>query len=209
MSQFSIDAFRANLINGLARNNLFLVQGNFPGSNTSSIQGAAAVAGSLFGGAVSSAINSAAAAIGGGGNPSAQVSFLCKATKLPTATQAINRAMYMGREFKYPGDKTFADWSITCYNDGTYSLRKAFEGWLNLINTNRTNVGANSLNQFMTDWTVSPLTREGNPITTYKMVGCWPSAFGDVTLDMNADTNPSTFDVTIAYQYYEINGVTT
>jgi hypothetical protein len=209
MSQFSIDAFRANLINGLARNNLFLVQGNFPGSNTSSIQGAAAIAGSLFGGAVSGAINSVAAAVGGGGNPSSQVSFLCKASKIPSSTININQAFYMGRPYKYPGDKTFADWSVTCDNDGGYGLRKAFEAWMNLINSNRTNVGPNTMNQFMTDWTVSPLTREGSPIVSYKLVGCWPSTMTEVALDMGAQTEPSTFDVTIAYQYFEINGVTT
>jgi hypothetical protein len=209
MSQFSIDAFRANLVNGLARNNLFLVQGNFPGSNTSSIQGAAAVAGSLFGGAVSGAINSIAAAIGGGGNPSAQVSFLCKTSKVPSAPITVNNAFYMGRPYKYPGDRQFSDWSMTCYNDGSYGLRKAFEGWQNLINTNRTNVGANTMNQYMTDWTVTPLTREGTPIIQYKMVGCWPHTLGEVTLDMGAQSEPSTFDVTIAYQYFEINGVTT
>jgi hypothetical protein len=80
---------------------------------------------------------------------------------------------------------------------------------MNLINTNRSNVGPNAMNQFMTDWTVTPLTREGNPITTYKLVGCWPSTFGDVTLDMAAQSEPSTFDVTIAYQYFEIDGTTT
>lgn len=209
MSQFSIDAFRANLINGMARNNLFLIQGNFPGASTSSIQGAAAVAGSLFGGAVSGAINSVAAAIGGGGNPSSQVSFLCKASKVPNAPIAVNSAFYMGRPYKYPGDKTFNPWAITCYNDGSYGLRKAFEGWMNLINTNRTNVGANVMNQYMTDWTVTPLTREGNPIITYKMVGCWPSTLSEIALDMAASTEPSTFEATIEYQYFEINGVTT
>jgi hypothetical protein len=207
MSQFSIDAFRANLSNGLARNNLFLVQGVFPGANTSSIQGAAALAGAFLGGGVSAAIN----AIGGlqGGNPNSQVSFLCKASKVPNAPIAVNNAFYMGRAFKYPGDRTFNDWSITLYNDGSYGLRKAFEAWQNLINTARTNVGPNSMNQFMTDWTVTPLTREGNAIVQYKMVGCWPSTLSEITLDMAASTEPSTFEATIAYQYFEINGVTT
>ena len=208
MSQFSIDAFRANLINGLARNNLFLVQGNFPGNSTQSIQGAAAVAGALFGGAVGGAINAVAAAAGGG-SPSAQVSFLCKASKIPSSTLNTNQAYYMGRPFKYPGDRTFADWSISCYNDGTYGLRKSFEAWMNLMNTNRTNVGANSMNQFMTDWTITPLTREGNPIARYKMVGCWPTTIAETTMDMGAQSEPSTFDVTIAYQYFEVEGVTT
>ena len=208
MSQFSIDAFRANLINGLARNNLFVVQGNFPGSGTQSVQGAAAVAGALFGGAVGGAVNAVAAAVGGG-NPSSQISFLCKASKIPQSTIAMNSASYMGRPFKYPGDRSFSDWQITCYNDGTYGLRKAFESWMNLMNTNRTNVGPNAMNQFMTDWTITPLTREGNPIATYKMVGCWPTTISETAMDMEATTTPSTFDATIVYQYFEIDGVTT
>lgn len=208
MSQFSIDAFRANLINGLARNNLFLVQGNFPGGNTQAIQGAAAIAGSFLGGAFAGAINAIAATVGGG-NPASQASFLCKASKIPQSTINVNQAYYMGRPFKYPGDRTFNDWSITCYNDGTYGLRKAFEAWMNILNTNRTNVGANSMNQFMTDWTITPLTREGNPIARYKMVGCWPSTISETTMDMGAQSEPSTFDVTIAYQYFEVEGVTT
>jgi len=208
MSQFSIDAFRANLINGLARNNLFVVQGNFPGSGTQSIQGAAAVAGALFGGAVGGAVNAVAAAAGGG-NPSSQISFLCKASKIPQSTIAMNSASYMGRPFKYPGDRSFSDWTITCYNDGTYGLRKAFESWMNLMNTNRTNIGPNAMNQFMTDWTITPLTREGNPIASYKMVGCWPTTISETAMDMEATTTPSTFDATIVYQYFEIDGVTT
>lgn len=208
MSQFSIDAFRANLINGLARNNLFLVQGNFPGNSTGAIQGAAAIAGALFGGSVAGAINAAVGAVGGG-NPSSQVSFLCKSSKIPNSTINVNNAFYMGRAFKYPGDKSFNDWSLSCYNDGTYGLRKAFESWMNLINTNRTNVGPNATVGYMTDWTVTPLTREGNPIARYKLVGCWPTTMSEVTLDMAAQSEPSTFDVTIAYQYFEVEGVTT
>jgi len=208
MSQFSIDAFRSALSNGLARNNLFLVQGTFPGGSQNALSGAAAAAGGLLG-AASANFGNAAINLLGQGNPSSQIPFLCKAAKVPSATLAINNAFYMGRAFKYPGDKSYADWTITIYNDGSYSLRKAFEAWSNLINTNRTNVGPNAMNQFMTEWTVTPLTREGNPISRYKLVGCWPSLMGDITLDMNASTEPSTFDVTIAYQYFEVEGVTT
>ena len=208
MSQFSIDAFRANLINGLSRNNLFLVQGNFPGGGTNAIQTAASVAGAVFGGAVGGAINSVIAAVGGG-NPSSQISFLCKATVVPSATLAINQAYYMGRPFKYPGDKTFADWRMTVYNDGTYGLRKAFESWMNLMNTNRSNIGPNGFNGYMMGWTVTTLTREGNAIARYKMVGCWPTTISETTLDMAAQSEPSTFDVTIAYQHFELEGTTT
>jgi hypothetical protein len=208
MGQFSIDAFRANLINGVARNNLFLVQGNFPNSGMGAVNLAAGVAGALFGSSVAGAINNVAAAIGAG-SPNNQVSFLCKAAQIPASTITTATANYMGRQFKYPGDRSFADWTITVYNDGAYTLRKAFETWQNAINSNKSNVGPNAMQQFMTDWTVSPLTREGNPITTYRLVGCWPQNLQEISLDMAAATEPSNFGVTMTYQYYEVVNLTT
>ena len=95
------------------------------------------------------------------------------------------------------------------YNDGAYTLRKAFEQWQNTMNTNKTNIGPNAMNSFMTDWYVSPLTREGNVITTYKFVGCWPSALGEIALDMGQQSEPSNFTATMTYQYYEIANITT
>jgi len=208
MSQFSIDAFRANLINGLSRNNLFLVQGNFPGGGTNAIQTAAAVGGALFGSGFAGAVSTLLAPIGGG-NPSGQISFLCKATKIPSSTLNINSAFYMGRAFKYPGDKSFADWGMTVYNDGTYGLRKAFESWMNLMNQNRANVGPNGFNGYMMDWSVTTLSREGFEIARYKMSGCWPTTIAETQLDMAAQTEPSTFEVTLAYQHFEVEGTTT
>jgi hypothetical protein len=207
MSQFSIDGFRANLINGVARNNLFLVQGNFPNAGLGAVNFAAAAAGAFLGAAAAGAINAVAGAIGAG-SPNNQVSFLAKAASIPNSVLNIGTANYMGRQFKYPADRTFNDWNITVYNDGAYTLRKAFESWQNTINTNKTNVGPNAMNSFMTDWYVSPLTREGNVITTYKFVGCWPSTLGEIALDMGQQSEPSNFQVTMTYQYYEITNVT-
>jgi hypothetical protein len=112
MSQFSIDAFRANLVNGIARNNLFLVQGNFPGAGLGAVNFAAGAAGAAFGGAVSGAVNNVAAAIGGG-SPNTQVAFLVKATSIPASTMNVGSAYYMGRQYKYPADRVFNDWNVT------------------------------------------------------------------------------------------------
>jgi hypothetical protein len=41
------------------------------------------------------------------------------------------------------------------------------------------------------------------------MVGCWPTTIAETTMDMGAQSEASTFDATIAYQYFEVEGVTT
>lgn len=207
-SQFSIDAFRANLVNGGARNNLYLVSGSFPGAGSGAINAAAGVAGAVFGGAVSGAITNVAAAAGMG-DPSSSLSFLCSAAKIPESTVGEVKASYMGRELKYAGDRSFGDWTISCYNDGSYGLRKAFETWSNLMNSYQGNVGPNNMNAYLTDWSVQPLTREGNPICTYKFIGCFPKTIAAIDLSFESKTDLSKFDVTISYQYHTLEGVTT
>lgn len=207
-SQFSLDAFRANLINGGARDNLYLVSGNFPGGASSAINAAAGVAGAIFGGAAANAVSAIGNAIGGG-SPSASIQFLCKAAQIPAAKVGILTHSYMGRSFKTAGDREFSDWSISVYNDGTYGLRKAFESWSNLLNTFEGNVGPNAVNTYLTDWFVSPLTREGNPITTYKLAGCFPSEVQSQELSFESKTTPSEFKVTMTYQYFTVAGTTT
>jgi hypothetical protein len=207
-SQFSIDAFRANLINGGARDNLYLVSGVFPGTATGVINAAASVAGAVFGGAVAGAITNVAAAIGLS-NPGAQVSFLCRAANIPAATLGQVEVNYMGRKLKYGGDREFADWNIKCYNDGAYQLRKAFESWSNVINSYQGNVGPNNMNSYLCDWYVQPLTREGNPIATYKMVGVWPREIQGSEMNFDSKTNISEFGVSMSYQYHELQDVTT
>lgn len=207
-SQFSLDAFRANLINGGARNNLYLVTGSFPSGGTRAINAAAGVAGAIFGTAAAGAVS----AVGGlvnNGNANSQITFLCKGAQIPAATLGDGTATFMGRTMKFAGDRSFADWSLKVYNDGSYNLRKAFESWSNLINSYASNIGPNNFNSYLMDWAVRPLTREGNPICTYKFVGCYPKEVGAVELGFESKTDISEFSVSLSYQYYELVGTTT
>ena len=207
-SQFSLDAFRANLINGGARDNLYLVTGSFPNGGSRSINAAAGIAGAIFGTAAAGAVS----AVGGlvnNGNANGQITFLTKGAKIPAAKMSEGTANFMGRILKFPADRTFDNWVINVYNDGSYNLRKAFESWSNLINTYASNVGPNNFNSFLMDWSVQPLTREGNAICTYKFVGCYPATVGEVNLSFEAKSSISEFQVDLSYQYYELVGTTT
>jgi|688.fasta_scaffold00120_59 hypothetical protein len=207
-SQFSLDAFRANLINGGARDNLYLVTGSFPNGGSRSINAAAGIAGAIFGTAAAGAVS----AVGGlvnNGNANGQITFLTKGAKIPAAKMSEGTANFMGRTLKFPADRTFDNWTINVYNDGSYNLRKAFESWSNLINTYASNVGPNNFNSFLMDWSVQPLTREGNAICTYKFIGCYPATVGEVNLSFEAKNSISEFQVDLSYQYYELVGTTT
>lgn len=207
-SQFSIDAFRANLINGGARNNLYLVTGSFPSNSSRAINAAAGVAGAIFGTAAAGAISSVGGLVNNG-NANSQITFLCKGAQIPAAKISEASANFMGRAMKFAGDRAFDNWTIKVYNDGSYNLRKAFESWSNLINSYASNVGPNNFNSYLMDWSVQPLTREGNAICTYKFIGCYPATIGSYELDFETKNSISEFQVDLTYQYYELVGTTT
>jgi hypothetical protein len=42
---------------------------------------------------------------------------------------------YFGRELKFAGNRTFSDWTITVINDEDFTVRNAFERWMNGLNS--------------------------------------------------------------------------
>ena len=58
-----------------------------------------------------------------------QLEFLCKAAQIPSSTVGNIDVPFRGRQLKVPGDRTFADWTVTVYNDGGWVARSNIENW--------------------------------------------------------------------------------
>ena len=69
-----------------------------------------------------------------------KIPFLVKAAQLPASTIGLIEVPYRGRKIKVPGDRTFAEWTITVLADGDFDLRNKFEAWSNRIQTHRSNI---------------------------------------------------------------------
>ena len=63
-----------------------------------------------------------------------KVRFLVKRCNLPASNIALISVPFRGRELKIAGERTFDTWTVTVMNDGNFTLRDAFEKWMNLIN---------------------------------------------------------------------------
>ena len=100
---FNVNQFRSTLTGDGARPNLFEVTFNF-----------------------NNGIN-----ILGGDIAGSQMSFMAKASQLPGSSVGTVPMYYFGREVKFAGNRTFADWSVTIINDEDFVIRNAFERWMN------------------------------------------------------------------------------
>lgn len=173
---FNVAEFRANLIGDGARPNLFQVTLTFP--------------------------TFANDAIGSG----QALSFLAKTAQLPGSSLGEAKLNYFGRELKFAGNRTFADWSITIINDENFKVRKAFESWMNGINSHAGNARASAANSptgYTVDAKVDQYDKAGNIIKSYKFVGAFPTDLEPIDLDWGENDRIEEFRVTLAYQWWE------
>ena len=173
---FNVAEFRANMIGDGARPNLFSVSLVFP-----TIAANGSVAGQ-------------------------KVTFMAKSAQLPGSTIGTVPVYYFGREMKFAGNRTFADWTLTIINDEDFTIRNSIESWMNAINSNAGNVrNAAALNStgYNVDAQVTQYGKTGQELKKYKFVGMFPIDLAPIDLDWGSNDSIEEFTTTFAYQYWE------
>lgn len=173
---FNVAEFRANMIGDGARPNLFQVTLTFP-------------------------------AIASNGQAAGQkATFMAKAAQLPGSTIGQVPVYYFGRELKFAGNRTFADWTLQIINDEDFTVRNSIESWMNSINSHASNVrnaAANSPSSYTVDALVTQYGKTGEALKTYKFVGMYPLDLAPIDLDWSSNDTIEEYGVTFAYQWWE------
>lgn len=144
------------------------------------------------------------------------LSFMCKAAGIPELTVGVVELGYWGRKVKFAGNRSFAEWQITVYNDEDFLIRDSFERWSNAMSSITTNdstqrtAGATSApSSYVANASVTQYTKDGKPASTYNFVNVWPSVVSSIELDWDTNDSIETYTVTLQYDYYTKVGVTT
>jgi hypothetical protein len=156
-----------------------------------------------------------------GSSANAPFSFLCKAAQLPGSTIGTVPMYYFGREAKFAGNRTFADWTITVINDENFSVRNSIEQWMNSINSNAGNVrlpspvvgGGSGGQPYAIDAVVNQYGKSATAgvngvIKSYNFVGLFPVDLSPIDLDWGTNDSIEEFTVTFSYQYWTSVGTT-
>lgn len=127
--------------------------------------------------------------------------FLCKAAQLPASTIDDITTFYRGRPVHFAGERSFAPWSITVYNNVSFDVRNSLEAWHDsILNYDATN-GDLTLN-YQVDLTVEQLDRNDGTLKSYKFFNAYPTAVGPIQLDWDANNQIETFDVEFVFNYF-------
>ena len=168
-----ITDFKSKLTGGGARPNLFEVELAFPG------------------------------AVGVDNDTLQKARFLVKAAALPASTVAPIDVPFRGRILKIAGDRTFETWTITVINDVDFSIRSAFEKWMNTINKMNDGTGLTDPEQYQSDAFVYQLGRDGGILRSYKFYDVFPTNISTIDLSYETTDTLEEFTVELQVQWWE------
>lgn len=198
----TLEDFKARLIGGAARPNLFEVELNFPSfateANTNANTDQTRTVSELS-------------------------RFMIKSANLPASNVGVIEVPFRGRTLKIAGDRTFDVWTITIINDVDFSIRTAFEKWMNAINKHDDNTGLINPAQYQRDAIVKQFGRTSvtsaqsnviSPITAkageaipvlkaYKFYGIFPTAVSAIDLSYDSSDSIEEFTVDLQVQWWD------
>ncbi len=126
-------------------------------------------------------------------------SFHCKGTSIPASSVPAIDVNYLGRQLKVPGDRTYADWTVTVYNDVDMSIRHAFEVWMHQIQNHGENVQV--LGEPYGKGTVTQMSRRGDPISSY-FIEVLPTEISAIDLAWDSNDAVEEYTVNFAVNYW-------
>jgi hypothetical protein len=168
-----ITDFKSKLSGGGARPNLFEVELAFPG------------------------------AVGVDNDTLQRARFLVKAAALPASTVAPIDVPFRGRILKIAGDRTFETWTITVINDVDFSIRSAFEKWMNTINKMNDGTGLTDPEAYQADAYVYQLARDGGILRSYHFYDVFPTNISTIDLSYETTDTIEEFTVELQVQWWE------
>jgi hypothetical protein len=141
----------------------------------------------------------------------AQVPFLVKASSIPSSTLTPMPIKYFGREVKLAGSRTFEDWNVTVINDEDFAVRNSMEEWSNAVNSHQGNLrtaGGSAPSLYKSTAQITQFSKTGEVLRVYNFVGIFPTSIAAIPVGWDTEEIQS-FDVTFAYDYWEVSGGST
>ena len=128
--------------------------------------------------------------------------FLVKGANMPASNIAQIDVPFRGRVLKIAGDRTFDSWTVTVLNDTDFSIRSAFERWMNTINRVSDNTGLTNPADYQADAYVYQLDRDGSTLRSYRFYDVFTTQVSPIELSYDAQ-GIQEFTIELQVQYWE------
>jgi len=135
--------------------------------------------------------------------------FMCRSAQIPAMTIGEIAVPYRGRVIYLAGDRTYDAWTVTIFNDRTYSVRAALEDWMDDISDSGGTTMSNHVasGSYYASAAVTQLDRSGSPMRTYNLSGLWPTTLDAIDLSWDANDAVEEFGATFRFNWIGMGGI--
>ena len=133
--------------------------------------------------------------------------FLVKAAALPASNITPVEVPFRGRVLKIAGERTFDSWTVTVLNDADFRIRTVLEEWMNGISRLTNGAGEVDPSDYTADANVDQLSRNGDVLRRYNMVGMFPTNVSEIPLSMDTTDTVEEFTVEFQVLYWTISAI--
>ena len=133
--------------------------------------------------------------------------FLVKAAALPASNITPVEVPFRGRVLKIAGERTFDSWTVTVLNDADFRVRTVLEEWMNGISRLTNGSGEVDPSDYTADASVDQLSRNGDVLRRYNMVGMFPTNVSEIPLSMDTTDTVEEFTVEFQVLYWTISAI--
>ena len=140
-----------------------------------------------------------------------ETEFFVKSAQYPSSNIGIIEVPYRGRKIKMPGDRVFNEWSISVLLDSENRMYDNFVTWMNALNSHSNVEQAGAVGtQLKTTWNIQALDPTGQPNSKpIELKNCFPTEVGTVDFNYETTDTIAEFSVTMHFDYWTKDGVTT
>ena len=131
----------------------------------------------------------------------ADFEFHCKGTSMPASAVGNIDVPYRGRQLKVPGDRTFADWTVTVFNDRGMYIRGVFEEWMAKLQDHWENKQDMSMSPYG-QASVTQLKRDGGSERTYRITSLYPTEVAAIDVAWDSNDAVEEYSVTFAVNHW-------
>jgi hypothetical protein len=130
-------------------------------------------------------------------------------TTLPGRAITNVTVPFMGLVFNVPGTANYPNsgaWQVTFRVPSSLSVRRKFEDWTTQVFDDSTSTGAYNIpsKDASNQTTLVLIDKEGNPLRTYTLFGCYCQSIGDLAVNLTSSGEILEQQATLAYQYWRL-----
>lgn len=138
--------------------------------------------------------------------PGETLTYTCKAASMPSTVINKVPVPFLGRKVNVPGDRSYEEeLSLTIINDEDFKVRKAFEAWVQLMQSNTTNT--RSTENIYKKATLVQKDKAQKDVFKYDFFNCFPTNIGTIEVAWETTDQIQEYTVSLAYDFFESSAV--